>query len=54
MIFPDDCTTSCIYHSSYDLSIDDFVYVCKLMEIEVDIGASLFRCKCPLESEGER
>ena len=35
MIFPIDCR-DCKYFYSYDLSIDDLVFGCKFMDIEVD------------------
>lgn len=48
--FPEDCNKKCPYFSCYDLSIDDYVYQCNKMNIEVDIGWTLFKCKCPLET----
>ena len=50
-VFPRDCTKECPHFNCYDLSIDDYVYQCRKLNIEVDIGWSLFTCLCPLDGK---
>lgn len=35
--FPKDCTTDCPHYSQWDLSIDDLVGACDLLEISCDL-----------------
>ena len=50
MNFPKDCwNTQCEYQCVYDLSIDDLVIVCKLLNLECDLCDIDITCptKCP-------
>ena len=47
-IFPNDCTSDCPHWCGYDLSIDDWVYGCKKLKCEVDVGWCVTKLLCPL------
>lgn len=50
--FPNDCTKDCPHYSEYDLSIDDLVGSCALLQRSCDLCEGDF-CflLCPLKEE---
>lgn len=54
--FPIDCPSDCLHLNSWDMSVDDWTYVCDKLNVQID-GCDTFSKwilpTCPLEREGE-
>lgn len=54
--FPVDCPYDCPYIRSWDMSIDDYTYVCDALGMQIDGCDTFFKSLlpyCPIEKRGE-
>ena len=53
--FPVDCPCDCPYIHSWDMSIDDYTYVCDALDMQIDGCDTFYKSllpNCPIEAEG--
>lgn len=55
--FPIDCPLDCPHLQAWDMSIDDWTYVCDELKTQIDGCDTFFKSllpSCPIEQKGEK
>lgn len=55
--FPIDCLMECPHLQAWDMSVDDYTYVCDALGMQIDGCDTFFKSLlpyCPIEKRGEQ